>query len=413
VTETYCPHGRPIACGECATEYVAELAPSDQAQSSRAERAVEGDPLRSLDRLLGLTSEEDGTVVFRVLDDGSRHCQVRLVAGRGDDAGRAILDCCTKLGLPVAPVADSDRQALKNATLARMTYLVVSRLLDAFPEHYGKPGHGLLEAAHDARASMGELWNGAASLVELPPVAPAASPAAEAGKVELTAVGQFACPSCGADWIHTHDAQGQPEPSRGVVEHLEEQWSTVAGLKAALERIGRRPVPSPPAEAPERYVSEGRLTAEQFARDLFETECMEWRSLSAAVTQCLAAISDPTMHNAGKGQAVADLATRIKGLHPNVWTAAPNSVSPALRAEAGKAQAEWVAVSERKPDPNTMVQFHVPNYPARARFVGFWSDRYERFEDLTDPTGDGDPREHYDVTHWAPLLPPPSAPEGK
>jgi hypothetical protein len=60
-----------------------------------------------------------------------------------------------------------------------------------------------------------------------------------------------------------------------------------------------------------------------------------------------------------------------------------------------------------------MVQFHVPNYPARARFVGFWSDRYERFEDLTDPTGDGDPREHYDVTHWAPLLPPPSAPEGK
>lgn len=59
---------------------------------------------RALDKLLGVVSEEDGTVVFRVLDDGSRHCQARLVPGRGDDARRALLDCCRKLQLiPAEP----------------------------------------------------------------------------------------------------------------------------------------------------------------------------------------------------------------------------------------------------------------------------------------------------------------------
>lgn len=53
--------------------------------------------------------------------------------------------------------------------------------------------------------------------------------------------GQFTCPTCGADYIHTHDAHGEPVPSRGVVEYLEQQWSLVPGLKAALERLGRRP----------------------------------------------------------------------------------------------------------------------------------------------------------------------------
>lgn len=52
---------------------------------------------RALDKLLGLTSEEDGTVVFRVLDDGSRHCQARMVPGRGDDARRALVALASKL----------------------------------------------------------------------------------------------------------------------------------------------------------------------------------------------------------------------------------------------------------------------------------------------------------------------------
>lgn len=74
---------------------------------------------------------------------------------------------------------------------------------------------------------------------------------------------------------------------------------------------------------------------------------------------------------------------------------------------------EWVSVEERKPPPGVMVQFHVPGYPERARFVGFWSGRPERFEDMTDTDGDGDPREHYDATHWAPLLPPPAQGKGE
>jgi hypothetical protein len=54
---------------------------------------------RALDKLLELTSEEDGAVVFRVLDDGSRHCQAGMIPGRGDDARRALVNLATKLGL--------------------------------------------------------------------------------------------------------------------------------------------------------------------------------------------------------------------------------------------------------------------------------------------------------------------------
>lgn len=50
----------------------------------------------------------------------------------------------------------------------------------------------------------------------------------------------------------------------------------------------------------------------------------------AMVESCLRVLEDPAMHNAGKGQAVLELANRLRGLQPNVWTAAPNSVSPAL-----------------------------------------------------------------------------------
>lgn len=48
---------------------------------------------KALESLLGLVSEEDGTVVFRVLDGGQRHCQARLIAAQGDDALRAALAC--------------------------------------------------------------------------------------------------------------------------------------------------------------------------------------------------------------------------------------------------------------------------------------------------------------------------------
>ena len=57
----------------------------------------------------------------------------------------------------------------------------------------------------------------------------------------MTHRGQFVCPYCGADWIHSHDPVGNPVPARGVVEYLEQQWSMVAGLHRALVQIGRRP----------------------------------------------------------------------------------------------------------------------------------------------------------------------------
>jgi hypothetical protein len=78
----------------------------------------------------------------------------------------------------------------------------------------------------------------------------------------------------------------------------------------------------------------------------------------------------------------------------------------------GEEEQRWVRCDERMPSSGEMVQFHVPGFPERARFVGYYSERFERFEDLTDTDRDGEPREHYDATHWRPLPAPPSPTPG-
>ncbi len=89
--------GAPIDCfAELSLEDAAQLiADREVAAYERGKREAGA----VLEKLLGLVSTEDGTVVFRVLDDGSRHCQARLVAGRGDDAVRAAKQCAERLGL--------------------------------------------------------------------------------------------------------------------------------------------------------------------------------------------------------------------------------------------------------------------------------------------------------------------------
>ncbi len=82
---------------------VALVAQRDTELAAMGERVTRAElQLKALDLLCGYTSEEDGTVVFRVLDTGERHCQVQLIPARGDDAGRAALALAIKLRL-IAP----------------------------------------------------------------------------------------------------------------------------------------------------------------------------------------------------------------------------------------------------------------------------------------------------------------------
>jgi hypothetical protein len=82
-------------------EESSQLARVAQALADAEAKAIEPWELelKALDLLCGLVSEEDGTVVFRVLDTGSRHCQARIIPAQGDTAGRAALALARKMGL--------------------------------------------------------------------------------------------------------------------------------------------------------------------------------------------------------------------------------------------------------------------------------------------------------------------------
>lgn len=78
------------------------------------------------------------------------------------------------------------------------------------------------------------------------------------------------------------------------------------------------------------------------------------------------------------------------------------------------ARGEWIAVTERLPEPSELVQFWVRGFSWDSRFVGTYSaDRGDGFEweDLTDQGHDGEcaTYSHERVTHWRCL---PSPPEG-
>lgn len=91
---------REVTDKDAKSRVLALVTRRDAELSALGERVARAElQLKALDLLCGLVSEEDGTVVFRVLEGGQRHCQARLVPARGDNAGRAALDLATKLGL--------------------------------------------------------------------------------------------------------------------------------------------------------------------------------------------------------------------------------------------------------------------------------------------------------------------------
>lgn len=89
-----CPVHGGITCKRFAVDTLRAQLASAISRAERAERE-----LKALDLLCGLVSEEDGTIVFRVLEGGQRHCQARIVPARGDTAGRAALELAVRFGL--------------------------------------------------------------------------------------------------------------------------------------------------------------------------------------------------------------------------------------------------------------------------------------------------------------------------
>jgi hypothetical protein len=334
------------------TEVIARaLARAEAYGRESAERAVEGDPWEVLLKHSRDCDEEraGNGPTFCFTHEGDEFPEPASVwvldsdvSGEGATATEAARDLCTKLGLPVAPVADGDRQALKSATLARMTYLVVSRLLDSFPEHYGKPGHGLLQAAHDAHASMRELWNGAESLVELPPVAPVASPAAEAGTSPLNV--------------------------RPVVRWFAEQ------MELALRRNDSKGGwhECDPSDLVDRVREEVEEMAE------------------SSNSICDGAELDTILEAAD----VANMAMMVADHFREGGPSRNQGHDVELRAETGKAQAEWVAVRERLPPPGQWVLCWRPGHHMRMFSHTGWAWRKE---DGTVPS------HSLEYTHWRPL----------
>jgi hypothetical protein len=100
-----------------------------------------------------------------------------------------------------------------------------------------------------------------------------------------------------------------------------------------------------------------------------------------------------------------ELEVEERGERAPILTALNDAYNLAASA-SGKAQAEWVAVSERLPGEDQPVQFHVRENDLECVGYlrdGLWSDELDRY--AAGP-------QQYDmahVTHWAPLLPPPSS----
>jgi hypothetical protein len=83
-----------------------------------------------------------------------------------------------------------------------------------------------------------------------------------------------------------------------------------------------------------------------------------------------------------------------------------------LRYVPAQGEGRWIRCEERMPDVYSLVQFHVDGWPNDvARFVGRWDGTEWRDDSDTDDSGIPEVYAATQVTRWAPLLPPPPAPE--